>query len=162
MLKRGTWKKILESEEDKKKIEETFKRIDEHTKNFHVRSPTYVNQSRSWCYFPQLKLMLTIERNTRGLRDSLAVSFSGKSKAAQSDIYYSDYNWKAGLALLGLSTTLISKGREHCLAGLARQEHASPFLIVFTIGPRIHRPIVRGSSCWQVMQALASQQLPTP
>ena len=47
MLKRGTWKKILESEEDKKKIEETFKRIDEHTKNFHVRSPTYVNQSRS-------------------------------------------------------------------------------------------------------------------
>ena len=36
MLKRATWKKILENEEDKKKIEETFKRIDEHTKNFHV------------------------------------------------------------------------------------------------------------------------------
>ena len=47
MLKRATWKKIMESEEDKKKIEEIFKRIDEHTKNFHVRSPTYLNQSRS-------------------------------------------------------------------------------------------------------------------
>ena len=46
-LKRATWKKILESEEDKKKIAETFKRIDEHTKNFHVRSLTYLNQSRS-------------------------------------------------------------------------------------------------------------------
>ena len=43
MSKRATWKKILESEEDKKKIAETFKRIDEHTKNFHVRSPTYLN-----------------------------------------------------------------------------------------------------------------------
>ena len=38
MSKRATWKKILQSEEDKKKIAETFKRIDEHTKNFHVRS----------------------------------------------------------------------------------------------------------------------------
>ena len=47
MLKRATWKKVLESEEDKKKIAETFKRIDEHTKNFYVRSPTYFNQSRS-------------------------------------------------------------------------------------------------------------------
>ena len=47
MSKRATWKKILESEEDKKKIAETFKRIDEHTKNFHVRSPTYFNQPRS-------------------------------------------------------------------------------------------------------------------
>ena len=44
ILKRATWKKILESEEDKKKIAETFERIDEHTKNFHVRSPTYFNQ----------------------------------------------------------------------------------------------------------------------
>ena len=37
MSKRAMWKKILESEEDKKKITEIFKRIDEHTKNFHVR-----------------------------------------------------------------------------------------------------------------------------
>ena len=44
MSKRETWKKILESEEDKKKIVEIFERIDEHTKNFHVRSPTYSNQ----------------------------------------------------------------------------------------------------------------------
>ena len=47
MLKRATWKKILESEEDKKKIAETFKQIDEHTKNFHVRSPAYLNHQRS-------------------------------------------------------------------------------------------------------------------
>ena len=47
MLKRATWKKVLESEEDKKKIAETFKQIDKHMKNFHVRLPTYFNQSRS-------------------------------------------------------------------------------------------------------------------
>ena len=47
MLKRATWKKILESEEDKKKIAKTFKQIDEHTKNFHVRSPAYLNPQRS-------------------------------------------------------------------------------------------------------------------
>ena len=47
MLKRATWKKILESEEDKKKIADTFTRIDEHTKNFHVRLSTYFNQPRS-------------------------------------------------------------------------------------------------------------------
>jgi hypothetical protein len=42
LSKRATWKKILESEEDKKEIAETLERIDEHTKNFHVRSPTYI------------------------------------------------------------------------------------------------------------------------
>ena len=46
MSTRATWKKILESEEDKKKMGEIFKQIDEHTKNFHVRFPTYLNQSR--------------------------------------------------------------------------------------------------------------------
>ena len=45
MSKRATWKKILESEEDKKKIGEIFTQIDEHTKNFHVSSPIYLNQS---------------------------------------------------------------------------------------------------------------------
>ena len=34
MSKRETWKKILDSEEDKKKIADIFMRIDEHTKNF--------------------------------------------------------------------------------------------------------------------------------
>ena len=43
MSKRATWKKILDSKEDKKKIEGTFERIDELTKNFHVRSPIYFN-----------------------------------------------------------------------------------------------------------------------
>ena len=46
MSKRATWKKILESDEDKKTVEDIFKKIDEHTKNFHVRSPTYLNQPR--------------------------------------------------------------------------------------------------------------------
>ena len=46
MSKRATWKKILENEEDKKKIAEIFNQIDEHTKNFYVRSLTYLNQSR--------------------------------------------------------------------------------------------------------------------
>ena len=44
MSNRAMWKKILESEEDKKKIAEIFRQIDEHTKNFQVRSPTYINQ----------------------------------------------------------------------------------------------------------------------
>ena len=46
MSKRATWKKILESDEDKKTIAEIFKQIDEHTKNFYVRSPSYLNQPR--------------------------------------------------------------------------------------------------------------------
>ena len=45
MVERATWKRILENEEDKTKIEETFKHIDEHTKNFHVRLPTHLHQS---------------------------------------------------------------------------------------------------------------------
>ena len=52
MSKRATWKKILESEEDKKKIGEIFKQIDEHTKNFYVRSPKYLNRPRFSCYVP--------------------------------------------------------------------------------------------------------------
>jgi hypothetical protein len=37
MSSRATWKEILENEEDKMKIEESFKRIDECTKDFQVR-----------------------------------------------------------------------------------------------------------------------------
>ena len=48
MSKRATWKKILESEEDKKKIGEIFKQIDEHTKNFYVRSPTYISTNQDF------------------------------------------------------------------------------------------------------------------
>ena len=44
MSNRAAWKKILESEEDKKKIAEIFRQIDVHTKNFQVRSPIYINQ----------------------------------------------------------------------------------------------------------------------
>ena len=58
--------------------------------------------------------MLAIERNTRGLRDSLAVRFSGKLIMTTEfdifDIYSSDFNWTTGLALPRLSTMLITKG----------------------------------------------------
>jgi hypothetical protein len=37
MLARSTFTRILESEEDKKTIKESFQRIDEFTKDFHVR-----------------------------------------------------------------------------------------------------------------------------
>jgi hypothetical protein len=90
--------------------------------------------------------MLIIERNTRGLRDSLAVRFSRKLLCYTIDIFTSDFYWTTGFALPRLSTMLILKGREHRFAGLARQGHVSPSLTVYTIGRRIHRPIVRRSS----------------
>jgi hypothetical protein len=37
MSSSNIWEKILENEEDAKKIEESFKCMDEHTKNFQVR-----------------------------------------------------------------------------------------------------------------------------
>jgi hypothetical protein len=43
MLNR-VWKRVLENEEDKTKIAEIFKWIDEHTKNFHVHLPTHPDQ----------------------------------------------------------------------------------------------------------------------
>ena len=38
MSARSTWVEVLENQEDKKIIEQSFKRIDEYTKDFHVRS----------------------------------------------------------------------------------------------------------------------------
>ncbi|KAG6810211.1 hypothetical protein H0H87_011263, partial [Tephrocybe sp. NHM501043] len=52
MSNKATWKKILESDDDKTKISRMFKEIDEQTKNFH------------------LKILLTVERAVRGLGDS--------------------------------------------------------------------------------------------
>jgi hypothetical protein len=34
------WEKIIENEEDAKKIEESFKRMDEYTKDFQVLRPS--------------------------------------------------------------------------------------------------------------------------
>jgi hypothetical protein len=34
------WERIIENEEDVKKIEESFKRMDEYTKNFQVSWPS--------------------------------------------------------------------------------------------------------------------------
>ena len=45
MRKRATWKRILESEEDKKTIAKIFKKIDERTKNFHVR-PLHISTNQ--------------------------------------------------------------------------------------------------------------------
>ena len=121
MSKRTMWKKFLESEEDKKKIAKAFKRIDEHTKNFYVRLSAYLNLPRSWCYVPQLKL--TIERNTRNLRDSLTVRFSRKPMIDNSLTITlattAAVSRTSGLALPGPSTMQILKGQEHCLAGLS-------------------------------------------
>ncbi|KAG6843977.1 hypothetical protein H0H87_011139, partial [Tephrocybe sp. NHM501043] len=52
MSTKATWKKILESDDDKTKISRMFKEIDEQTKNFH------------------LKILLLVERAVRGLGDS--------------------------------------------------------------------------------------------
>ena len=46
MSMRSTWMEILENQEDKEKIDRSFKRIDEHTKNFHV-SRYHVRISRN-------------------------------------------------------------------------------------------------------------------
>ncbi|KAG6878163.1 hypothetical protein C0993_011236 [Termitomyces sp. T159_Od127] len=54
MLGRSTWKVILESDEDKTKIENIFKKINEETETFVL----FIN--------------LRIEKNTRSLHDSLA------------------------------------------------------------------------------------------
>ncbi|KAG6823257.1 hypothetical protein H0H87_012619, partial [Tephrocybe sp. NHM501043] len=42
MSNKATWKKILESDDDKTKISRMFKEIDERTKNFHVCPPEYI------------------------------------------------------------------------------------------------------------------------
>ncbi|KAG6810247.1 hypothetical protein H0H87_011246 [Tephrocybe sp. NHM501043] len=42
MSNKATWKKILESDDDKTKISRMFKEIDEQTKNFHVCHPVYI------------------------------------------------------------------------------------------------------------------------
>ena len=47
MSERGLLKRTLENEEDKKKIEETFTRINEHTTNFHVSSSIYLGTTQS-------------------------------------------------------------------------------------------------------------------
>ena len=41
MSSSNVWVKILENQEDAKKVEESFKRMDEHTKNFQVRVAIY-------------------------------------------------------------------------------------------------------------------------
>ena len=40
MASNHMWEKIIENEEDAKKIEESFKRLDEYTKNFQVLLPS--------------------------------------------------------------------------------------------------------------------------
>ena len=64
------------------------RRQEEDRRDFQTDRRTYEEFPSAFAYIyqqtrilmlcSQLKLMLTIERNTRGLRDSLAVGFSGK------------------------------------------------------------------------------------
>jgi hypothetical protein len=62
-------------EENSRERRQKFSSKSMPTKNFHVRSPTYPKLD---AMVSQLKLMLTIERNMRGLRDSLTVHFFKK------------------------------------------------------------------------------------
>jgi hypothetical protein len=54
MSSRVTWKEILENEEDKKKIEESFKRIDECTKDFQVRESCIPSYELAYLLLPAL------------------------------------------------------------------------------------------------------------
>ena len=70
------WEKIIENEEDAKKIEESFKRIDEYTKDFQVLVAVY-RAIGMLTKSPQLEILLRIERNTSHLYDALTVRCSG-------------------------------------------------------------------------------------
>jgi len=64
--------KILDNKEDKKTIEESFKRIDEYTKDFHVRRSPSCEMNLFICCL-QLDIVMTIERNTDEMQESLTV-----------------------------------------------------------------------------------------
>ena len=82
MLSRSTFTRILESEEDKKTITETFRRIDEFTKDFHVRElHVYQQMDLLICRF-QLSIVMSIERSTDNMRESLFVGVSNLSSKA--------------------------------------------------------------------------------
>ncbi|KAG5642551.1 hypothetical protein DXG03_002564 [Asterophora parasitica] len=58
------WKQVIDHEEDSKKIAESFRRIDEHTKDFH------------------LDVAISIERNTSDLQEALFVSTTSPELAS--------------------------------------------------------------------------------
>ncbi|KAF8694677.1 hypothetical protein AX14_001956 [Amanita brunnescens Koide BX004] len=81
------WEKIIENEEDAKKIEESFKRIDEYTKDF------------------QLEIILRIERNTSELSNAVTQLQLESLPRARKALYNAD---------VGDSNTLT---REPCTPG---------------------------------------------
>jgi hypothetical protein len=73
MSARSTFARILQSEEDKETIKESFQRIDEFTKDFHVRElHIYHGIDLLTCYF-QLSIVMSIERSTNDIEESLFV-----------------------------------------------------------------------------------------
>jgi len=64
--------KILDNAEDKKTIEESFKRIEEYTKDFQVHdSPSHEINLVIFCL--KLDILMSIERNTDEIQVSLTV-----------------------------------------------------------------------------------------
>ena len=70
------WEKIIENEEDAKKIEESFKRMDEYTKDFQVQPSK--NLWACSCHLSQLEIILRIERNTSELSSAVTVRYFGE------------------------------------------------------------------------------------
>ena len=72
LLSRWTLTKILENEEDKKTIKESFKWVDEYTKDFQVRDSPSCERNFVICCL-QLDIIMSIERNTDEMQESLKV-----------------------------------------------------------------------------------------
>jgi hypothetical protein len=73
MSARSTFTRILQSEEDKETIKESFRKIDEFTKDFHVRElRVYHGMDLLTCCF-QLSIVMSIERSTNDIEESLFV-----------------------------------------------------------------------------------------
>ena len=73
MSARSTWIEVLENQENKKIIDQSFKRIDEYTKDFHVRVSCPPWETNLLIPFLQLNIVIDIERNTNKIQESLAV-----------------------------------------------------------------------------------------
>ena len=79
MSARSTFIRILESEEDKKTIKESFQRIDEFTKDFHVRELLVYHGMDLLTRCFQLGIVMSIERSTNDIEESLFVGVSNLS-----------------------------------------------------------------------------------
>jgi len=109
MSMRSTWIEILENQEDKEKIDRSFKRIDEHTKNFHV-SRYHVRISGN--EFPLRVARHCDEHRKKNRRDmefTLCTSTDTSNRVYFLTRCASNYTVKTGPALERQRTTRISK-----------------------------------------------------